>query len=90
MGYPLENDSKLKQLFEEEHEISIEQKETVKIPVCYDKEFALDIDRVSKNTKLSTDEIIPTYQREIPCLLLGFSLDSHTSVVWIKNWRPQG
>ena len=32
--------AKLKQLFEEEHEISIEQKQTVKIPVCYDKEFA--------------------------------------------------
>ena len=53
--------AKLKQLFEEEHEISIEQKQTVKIPVCYDKEFALDIDRVSKHTKLNTDEIIPIH-----------------------------
>ena len=66
--------AKLKQLFEEEHEISIEQKQTVKIPVCYDKEFALDIDRVSKNTKLSTDEIIHLHTKgKYLVYFLGFS-----------------
>lgn len=66
--------AKLKQLFEEEHEISIEQKQTVKIPVCYDKEFALDIDRVSKHTKLSTDEIIHLHTKgKYLVYFLGFS-----------------
>ena len=66
--------AKLKQLFEEEHEISIEQKQTVKIPVCYDKEFALDIDRVSKYTKLSTDEIIHLHTKgKYLVYFLGFS-----------------
>ena len=66
--------AKLKQLFEEEHEISIEQKQTVRIPVCYDKEFALDIDRVSKHTKLSTDEIIHLHTKgKYLVYFLGFS-----------------
>ena len=66
--------AKLKQLFEEEHEISIEQKQTVKIPVCYDKEFALDTDRVSKHTKLSTDEIIQLHTKgKYLVYFLGFS-----------------
>ncbi len=43
------------------------------IPVCYDDEFALDIDSVMEHTKLTRDEIIARHtSTDYPIYMLGF------------------
>ena len=52
------------------------QKDTqkqIKIPVCCDSEFSLDIERLGKKLKLSKDEIINNYlNKEYFCYMTGF------------------
>ena len=45
----------------------------VEIPVCYDPEFALDLDRVAEHTKLSEAEIVDLHSsREYRVACIGF------------------
>ena len=66
--------AKLKQLFNEDHNITIQEKKTIKIPVCYEGEFAPDIDRVSSHTRMSVEEIIHKHTKgKYLIYFLGFS-----------------
>ena len=66
--------AKLKQLFNEDHNITIQEKKTIKIPVCYEGEFAPDIDRVSSHTRMSIEEIIHKHTKgKYLIYFLGFS-----------------
>jgi inhibitor of KinA len=43
----------------------------VEIPICYDAEFALDLDRVAERTKLSADEVVhlhSTAEYRVACI----------------------
>ena len=66
--------AKLKQLFNEDHNITIQEKKTIKIPVCYEGDFAPDIDRVSNHTRMSVEEIIHKHTKgKYLIYFLGFS-----------------
>jgi len=50
-----------------------EKKETIKIPVCFDDEFSLDLKRLNKKLKLSKEQILETYlNKEYFCYMTGF------------------
>ena len=52
---------------------SKDQVKTVKIPVCCDDEFALDIERLNKKLNLSKEEILNIYlNKEYFCYMTGF------------------
>jgi KipI family sensor histidine kinase inhibitor len=53
---------------------SLEDKvKTIKVPVCCDDEFALDIDRLNKKLKLSKEEILNNYlNKNYFCYMTGF------------------
>ena len=52
---------------------SRDQVKTVKIPVCCDDEFALDIERLNKKLNLSKEEILNIYlNKEYFCYMTGF------------------
>ena len=66
--------AKLKQLFDKDHNITIKEKKTVKIPVCYEGDFAPDIDRVSSHTHMSVEEIVYKHTKgKYLIYFLGFS-----------------
>ncbi len=45
----------------------------IRIPVCCDEEFALDMERLQKNLKLSKDEVLNNYlNKEYFCYMTGF------------------
>ncbi len=45
----------------------------IKIPVCCDEEFALDMERLNKKLKLSKDEVLNNYlNKEYFCYMTGF------------------
>jgi len=45
----------------------------IKIPVCCDEEFALDMERLNKKLNLSKDEILKSYlDKEYFCYMIGF------------------
>ena len=45
----------------------------IKIPICCDDEFALDIDRLEKNFEISKDKILKTFfSKEYFCYMTGF------------------
>ena len=45
----------------------------IKIPICYDDEFALDIERLSSKLKLTKKEILDKYlKKEYFCYMTGF------------------
>ena len=45
----------------------------IKIPICCDDEFALDIDRLEKNFDISKDQILKTFfSKEYFCYMTGF------------------
>ena len=45
----------------------------IKIPICCDDEFALDIDRLEKNFEISKDQILKTFfSKEYFCYMTGF------------------
>ena len=45
----------------------------VEIPVCYDAEFGLDLDRVAEHTRLSADEVVDLHSRaEYRVACIGF------------------
>jgi inhibitor of KinA len=47
----------------------------LEIPVCYDREFGLDLDEVARHTELSTDEIIDRHSAAIyRVAAVGFTL----------------
>jgi inhibitor of KinA len=47
---------------------------TVEVPVCYEGEFAPDLDEIAQRTKLSPDEIISLHSAaEYRVLMIGFS-----------------
>jgi inhibitor of KinA len=47
--------------------------ETIKIPVCYDAEFALDMGELTKTKKISTEEVIHIHtSKEYTVYMLGF------------------
>ena len=53
--------------------ISINKKEVVEIPICYDDEFALDIIDVSKQTQISKSDIIKLHLKtEFYVYMIGF------------------
>jgi len=44
-----------------------------KLPVCYDSEFALDLEEVAQNTRLTADEIIRLHSKtELHVYMIGF------------------
>jgi len=46
---------------------------TIKVPICCDDEFALDIDRLNKKLKLSKEEILNNYlNKNYFCYMTGF------------------
>ena len=46
---------------------------SIKIPICCDDEFALDIDRLEKNFEISKDQILKTFfSKEYFCYMTGF------------------
>ncbi len=50
-----------------------EKKKIIKIPICCDNEFALDIERLTKKLKLSKDEIFNNFlDKEYFCYMTGF------------------
>ena len=53
---------------------SLEDKvKTIKVPICCDDEFALDIDRLNKKLKLSKEEILNNYlNKDYFCYMTGF------------------
>jgi len=53
---------------------SLEDKvKTIKVPICCDDEFALDIDRLNKKLKLSKEEILNNYlNKNYFCYMTGF------------------
>ena len=66
--------AKLKQLFSENHEIKVADKTRIKIPVCYDGEFAPDLARVASHTRLSIEQIIHKHTSgKYLIYFLGFS-----------------
>ena len=66
--------AKLKQLFNEDHNVTIKEKQTIKIPVCYEGEFAPDIERVSSYTLMSIEEIIHKHTKgQYLIYFIGFS-----------------
>jgi inhibitor of KinA len=47
---------------------------TVEVPVCYDAEFAPDLDEIAEKTKLSKDEVIALHSAaEYRVLMIGFA-----------------
>ena len=51
----------------------IQNNKLIKIPICIDEEFALDIDRVSKNTNLNIKEIYKhILNKDFYCYMTGF------------------
>ena len=61
-------------LFANKKNISfIDESETVEIPICYDDDFALDIEDISKRTNLSKNEIIETHlNTDFYVYMIGF------------------
>jgi inhibitor of KinA len=56
------------------------------IPICYDKEFALDIDKISKSTDLSKSSIIKIHLNQIYRVnMIGFI----PGFVYMKNLNDQ-
>jgi len=52
---------------------SDEKAKTIKIPICCDNEFALDIERLSEKLKLKKKEILNNYlNKEYFCYMTGF------------------
>ena len=54
---------------------NIEKKKfkTIKIPVCFDEHFSLDIERLKKKLKLSKEEILEKYlNKDYFCYMTGF------------------
>ena len=50
-----------------------EDSKKIKIPLCYDEEYALDLISLSKKLKISTNEIIDLYlNKEYFCYMTGF------------------
>ena len=46
----------------------------VQIPICYETEFGLDLDEISKLTGLSIDQVVQTHQQsEFMVLMVGFA-----------------
>jgi KipI family sensor histidine kinase inhibitor len=46
---------------------------TIKVPICCDDEFALDMERLNKKLNLSKDEILNNYlKKEYFCYMTGF------------------
>src|SRR5262249_44262260 len=43
-------------------------KSAIEIPVCFDREFALDLEQVAKHTKLSPQEVIDRYCAATYCV----------------------
>jgi allophanate hydrolase subunit 1 len=44
----------------------------VRIPVCYDEEFAIDLAWIAQQKKLAPEEIIqPAYFTAVPCIYAG-------------------
>lgn len=56
-------EKKIQQLCQIQPSIKSENQKTWKIPVCYDKEFGIDLDDVARQHKLSTDEIIAIHSK---------------------------
>ena len=55
-------------------EINLPETRTIEIPVCYEKEFARDIEEVAKHTGFSVEEVIKRHSKEIYLVyFLGFS-----------------
>lgn len=55
-----------------EHQNSFSK--TVEIPVCYDKEFGIDLEELAKTLQLSVEEIIHLHsQNPVRVFMLGFS-----------------
>jgi len=47
--------------------------DVIKIPICCDKEFSLDLKRLEKKLKISEDEILENFfSREYYCYMTGF------------------
>jgi inhibitor of KinA len=66
--------AKLKQLFSENQEIKVTAKKKIKIPVCYELEFAPDLTRVASLTGLSIEQIIHKHTTgKYLIYFLGFS-----------------
>ena len=66
--------SKLKSLFKKQIKIDSPPPKTLKIPVCYEKEFSPDMDKVMKYTGYSNDEIIDKHTSgEYLVYFIGFS-----------------
>ena len=54
-------------------DIQNEQFENIKIPICFDEEFALDIKRLSSSFKISEKEIIKKFlKKNYYCYMTGF------------------
>ena len=66
--------AKLKQFFNENHEIKVTDRTRIKIPVCYEGGFAPDLARVSAHTGLSIKQIIHKHTTgKYLIYFLGFS-----------------
>ena len=51
----------------------IKEEKIVKIPICLDDKFSLDLNRLSKKLKIEKDEIIQTFlNKEYFCYMTGF------------------
>jgi len=67
-----------KQLQEKINQITLEdldkeEKKTIKIPICIDEEYSLDLKRLSENLKTDENEIINLFiNKEYFCYLTGF------------------
>ena len=61
------------------------------VPVCYDDEFALDLENLTKSLKLSKDQIIKTHlQTEFYVYMIGLCQDMLIWVTLIKNYLQVG
>ena len=61
-------------LLQQENSITIPESRIIKIPVCYEDEYALDISNVAKHNSLTIDQVIQFHtQPEYLVYFLGFS-----------------
>ena len=66
--------SELKSLLKQPIKLNKTTPQTIKIPVCYEQEFAPDMDKVMKHTGYSNDEIIEKHSSgEYLVYFIGFS-----------------
>lgn len=65
--------NEVRQFLENEKTDTVFEKRVVKIPVCYEKEFATDMDWISEKLKLSPEEVIQLHtSKSYRVYMLGF------------------